>query len=218
MIVAAVCKRNYRCFLEGDRFKFRRGLNILVGDQGTGKSTLIDGLVAAIEHKKRSIIRANDFLEISMHGEELRIICHYDIERMNPRLHTTHFQGVDYGVQENLRNSSHGECVNAILDFVKESRGAVLLIDEPDQGLSARSASKLVDLLKATAERGNQVLAAVHNPIVIGAFERVLSVEDRKWVSSKEFLESHVTTSFRRRIWSLRRVREVAEDDIAVPA
>lgn len=215
MLVQATAKRNYRCFAEGQRFRFRSGINLLVGDQGTGKSTLIGGIVAAIEHQKRSIIRADDFLDLHMQGDALRIVCLYDIERMNPRLHTTHFQDVDFGLQSNLRQSSHGQCVNAILEFVAESRGAILLIDEPDQGLSCRSASKLIEVLKRAAARGNQVIASVHNPIVIGGFDKVLSMEHKKWVCSNWFLEKQIETSFVKRIFALRKVREVAEAELA---
>ena len=42
MIKSIKFKQDFRSFKKGDEFTFKPGVNILVGDQGSGKSTLIE--------------------------------------------------------------------------------------------------------------------------------------------------------------------------------
>ena len=45
-------KENWRCFKAGDTFDFRPGVNLLVGDQGCGKSSLLQAIAASVKSKK----------------------------------------------------------------------------------------------------------------------------------------------------------------------
>ncbi len=72
---------------------------------------------------------------------------------------------------------------------LSEAQGrTLLLLDEPDMALSIRSVHRLAALLQRAADDGHQVIAAVHNPIVIASQPRVLSLEDRTWMSSERFI------------------------------
>ena len=44
MIRALTFTKDWRCFRAGNRFDFRPGVNLLVGDQGCGKSSLIQAI------------------------------------------------------------------------------------------------------------------------------------------------------------------------------
>jgi recombinational DNA repair ATPase RecF len=41
MLTKIEFQRDYRCFKAGDCFDLKPGLNLLVGDQGSGKSSLL---------------------------------------------------------------------------------------------------------------------------------------------------------------------------------
>ena len=53
----------------------------------------------------------------------------------------------------------------------------LVLLDEPDLGLSPRSILRAVETLRTVAAGGSQVLATAHNPWLIAAFPEVLSLE-----------------------------------------
>ena len=52
MIKSITFKKDFRCFVKGDKFDFRSGINVLVGDQGSGKSTLIELIRSKLESNK----------------------------------------------------------------------------------------------------------------------------------------------------------------------
>lgn len=88
--------------------------------------------------------------------------------------------------------SSHGEMVLRVLQgSLEHPEGSTIIMDEPDMALSCRSAVKLVKVLNQLAEKGQQVIASVHNPIAIASFEHVLSMEHRQWMLSRDFLEMY---------------------------
>lgn len=66
----------------------------------------------------------------------------------------------------------------------------MIFMDEPDMALSIRSCHKLVALLKKLGKK-QQIVAAVHNPIVIGGFPEVYSTEHCRWMPLEEFIGSH---------------------------
>jgi predicted ATPase len=79
--------------------------------------------------------------------------------------------------------------LRALATVVSEAEGrTLLLLDEPDMALSIRSVHRLAALLQRAADDGHQVIAAVHNPIVIASQPRVLSLEDGMWLSSERFI------------------------------
>jgi predicted ATPase len=144
----------YRCFDAGFSVELRQGLNLLVGDQGCGKSTILDGLSGL--HSQAGLVVEKD------EGTKSK---HFDF------------------VQVNVLFASHGQAVVAMLaDLCKSviSDPHTFLLDEPDTGLSVRSCRAVSKFLKMLCARGHQVIASVHNPIVILAATEVYSVEHRK--------------------------------------
>jgi len=49
----------------------------------------------------------------------------------------------------------------------------------------------LSEQLKKFQEEGRWIIMSAHNPIIISSMETVYSLEHRKYMSSKEFIESH---------------------------
>lgn len=171
-------KKKYRSFEKDDEFSFSNGVNILVGDQGCGKSTLLELITNAF--KKESQI-------INLDSSELKSI-YFDFEKHNPRV-----AKVKARIDDFYRKMSHGQMMNIILARLDAEKNLLIIMDEPDCGLSMRSCFKLIDLMNNSASSKNcQIIASIHNPVIIENYENVLCLETKKWVSNSEFISSQI--------------------------
>ncbi len=191
MLDSLTFTEDYRCFKQGETYQFRPGVNLLVGDQGTGKSSLCGLLVRYGQRDKN--------LPVEVKAGICNVFS-FDFEKDNPRkkgyLENDHDAMM---FQFATMSASHGESVNAILKFVIQQKDSAFIYDEPDMALSIRSCLKLVDMLNQSTEKGNQNVLAVHNPIIIGAFDEVLSLEHKQWMTSEDFIASQKTPEKRKK-------------------
>lgn len=178
---------DWRCFKKGDLFTFRPGVNLLVGDQGCGKSSLLQAIAAASKAKKYTYERG---LEKRVKVRTTSIKCGgFDFEKDNRR--TQSYFDSDLQTQLSLMFSSHGQGNLRILQEIADTSNLLLFLDEPDMALSIRSIVKLANIFKTAANKSCQIIAAVHNPILIQEFE-VYSLESRKWLDGREFVASQL--------------------------
>lgn len=187
--------KNLRGFKRGTSILFKKGVNLLVGDQGCGKSTI---LMALVEHggvKKGFWKRNREVKEatILLMKDPKRVFAH-DFENDSGRTAPAFdLMGMlPMGMSVSHMHMSHGQATRDILEMVKEAKDAYIILDEPDSGISNRTAMKLIEQLQKMAENGCQVIASVHHPWVIEAVPRVYSVEHRAWMDSKEFLKTQL--------------------------
>ena len=175
--------KNYRGFTKGDTYDFCPGLNFLVGDQGAGKSTLLRTIQAYRRNKP-------DLIEVD--ADRSKTIS-FDFEKDNPRVQNGIAERVGSMIaQINSRFKSHGEANNSILDNLVNAHDMLLMFDEPDAALSMRSADRLGQLMIQAANNGCQIIAAIHNPIVLMYVNEVLSLEHKSWVSRESFMKNHL--------------------------
>jgi predicted ATPase len=165
------------------------GVTVLVGENGCGKSTLVEALAAAWRGR---LTRA----EVTHWGpvwtpaDEQRpgytdLFRHLalDTERPAPqggcflRAESMHavFDAVDTDAFElrafddtGLHSRSHGEGFLAFLESRRTERGLYLL-DEPEAALSFRSCLALLVLLADAVAAGSQVIMATHSPLLAAA-------------------------------------------------
>lgn len=180
MIHSITFKKQFRCFEANDVISFRSGVNLLVGDQGCGKSTIIQLIVSSSKKPKSEIV------SIKTDKSSFRA---FDFEVDMPR-NRSYFEN-DVMLQLALKWSSHGEAVNSVLRALPIEGDMVILLDEPDMALSVRSCSAMCKQFKELVEHKCQVIAAVHNPTLILDQDEVLSLEHRQWMESKKFLTTH---------------------------
>lgn len=182
--------KKFCCFEPEDSFEFHPGVNLLVGDQGCGKSSLLNAI-------KMSSRKKDPVVEVTLNQKGAMVFA-FDFERDNPRTCSLP-SGVDVSYQLKAAWGSHGESVKSILSgLLPAVQGRLrkypdltplVMLDEPDIGLSIRSCYRVVGVLLKLESLGAQILCAVHNPTVIEAFPQVLSLEDRGWLPSAEFIE-----------------------------
>lgn len=199
MLTQLKFKADFRCFKKDDTFEFRPGINLFVGDQGSGKSTLL-ALVRALAVKNvLTGLNGEDAAKvISLTTDKTgsRVLS-FDFEKDNPRMaHSFEMPNMSAELIVRSRFVSHGQLVNSILDNIEglknEKSHHAILMDEPDTGLSPRSARAFAGSLESLAKH-HQILAAVHNPLVIESVPEVLSLEHRRWMKSNEFMEAMKT-------------------------
>lgn len=183
----------WRCFKGGEVIQFRPGVNLLVGNQGTGKSSLFEAIQLRGMKKPKSLhLPPADSVPviIAYQGEDIPIFA-FDFERDNYR--TKSFFEDDITFHIGAMRSSHGEMVLAMLNGLELiDKPIMILFDEPDMALSILSCRRLVRVFNHVANLGGQVIATAHNPIVILSYDDVYSVEHSKWMTSKEYVDSQV--------------------------
>lgn len=190
MIGSVTLLDEHRCFAKGAVFELRPGVNLLVGDQGTGKSSLISLIkdMGSPHSKDRTAKVCKLSVPVACR------VAHYDFEKDNLRTQAAFNIGTEMAQVQSMF-LSHGQTVLGVLeaftrDFADADQPQAVLLDEPDMALSVRSAHKLAGMLNQIAGAGHQVIAAVHNPVLIGSQPQALSLEHGRWIDSAEFLDS----------------------------
>jgi predicted ATPase len=174
--------KNWRCFKKDSKFVFYFGMNVLVGDQGTGKSSLLDLLNQKIDRK--------EIAEIITTVPEYLPTLSFDFEKDNPRKKGY----IERGIDVTSRFCSHGEInlsvLEVLIERVKEEKTRTLVIlDEPESALSLRSIFKLIDILDTLVHQGHSIMLSTHHPYLIESVAVVFDVGKRRWKKGHKFIE-----------------------------
>lgn len=147
-----------RLGMKKDIFTFTPGVNVLVGNNGCGKSSLIE------------------FMTKNPKGiEVIADPCQYrffDFEKNNPRV-LDPYQGNENLFVFNTAsrmgiNGSHGQLTKKIIKVIKkEPTEYIYIMDEPEQGLDFNGINELVDILINYINKGGQAIIATHSPKII---------------------------------------------------
>jgi predicted ATPase len=187
MIRTITFLQDFRCFKIGDSFEFRPGVNLLVGDQGVGKSSLFQAIKNDLPagYSRATLVK----MEVAIKNVMLHS---FDFERDNPRMARQFFDDNRMMAQVVTMFKSHGQTVKAIVGALEQKNpDSVIVMDEPDMALSIRSCYELSASFSKLANKGLQIICTAHNPILIASQYEVLSLEHRKWMKSSEFIGSH---------------------------
>ena len=164
-----------------DRLTFHPKVTFFVGENGTGKSTLLEALAVSVDLNPEGGSRNFNFATRASHSELdsclrvaktmslvqdsyfLRAESFYNvatqIERIDPSLLAA------YGGRS-LHEQSHGESFFAL--FEQRFRGCGLyLMDEPEAALSPRRQLQFLSVLHDHCRRGSQFVIATHSPIIM---------------------------------------------------
>ncbi len=179
--------KDYRCFKTNDEFEFKQ-LNLIVGDNGCGKSSLIRAIV------NHSNDKSNSAIDIDMPNQMSFIF--FDFEKMNPRTKESLTSVADnqdvYNFSLLSHFKSHGETNNTILGHLKTIENTLVVMDEPDMALSISSIKGLTNTIIEGCERGNQFVLSCHNPLLIEMIGNVYSLEDRQWLNAEDFIKKQL--------------------------
>ena len=153
-------------------------LTLLVGENGTGKSTLLEALARLAgldpEGGSRGFSRAPQAAETSLH-EALRLVRSTRRERssfflraetmFNLATEVNRLGLAEYG-WEDLHTKSHGEAFLWTVQHRLRGNG-FYVFDEPESALSPQRQLSLLVLLHGLVARGSQIVMATHSPILM---------------------------------------------------
>jgi predicted ATPase len=160
----------------GDGLELPGGLTILVGENGSGKSTVIEMLAEAygLNPQGGSMLARGFRTRVSEPGVGPGLV----VERGPFRPSWSYFLRADTmhslytyleehpgRVPERFHEVSHGEGFLAILR-TRVNQAGFYLMDEPDAPLSFTACLGLVALLHDLIEAGSQAVVATHSPVV----------------------------------------------------
>ena len=150
-------------------------LTVLVGENGTGKSTIIEAIAMAYGlGAEGGSVHGRDRTwesESPLH-ESLQVVRGAAASRWGYFLRAETMHGMftylqSSGPERNFHALSHGEAFWDILETSRFDGGGLFVLDEPEAGLSFDAQLRLVALLLDLARRpGTQVLMATHSPIL----------------------------------------------------
>lgn len=174
-------EKEYRCFKEGEKYEFSSPVVCLVGDQGCGKSTLIN-LLFNKEGEKKKIITMDVQNKVNCYS--------FDFEKDNPRIKGTLPNDVNkFHLVMNSFGKSHGEVLKTYsIEAIEQAKECVIFFDEPETALSLKNQYKLIKKMNEAVERNCQLIISTHCLPIIESQVEVLSLEHKKWMKSEEFI------------------------------
>lgn len=151
------------------------GVTFLVGENGSGKSTMVEALAQAYglnpEGGSRGAMHRTRYTESPL-GGVLRLVRTPGrrADAYFLRAETTHglytyLEGLAGSPDTDLHDRSHGEGFLALLER-KFALPGFYLLDEPEAALSFTSTLSLMARLGDLAEAGAQVVVATHSPVL----------------------------------------------------
>ena len=164
------------------KFKMEmRDVNLLVGDQGVGKSSLLQ----LLQQNKDLDLDLSDFATSKGVSS-----FYFDTEKMNPRTigDVNNFKGsIGLGLASHFK--SHGEVLEVyVIDMLKKAENCVVLLDEPEAALSIKNQFRLVNGIQDRLTYNVQFVIATHNIPLIRSQEEVFDMRKMRWVKSDKFI------------------------------
>lgn len=161
------------------KLEFHRKVTYFVGENGTGKSTLLEALAVACDLNAEGGSRNFKFATRETHTELdrflrlsrsailppdsyfLRAESFYNVATEIERLDVNRYYG-----GKSLHEQSHSEAFFTL--FEKRLRGGGLyLMDEPEAALSPSRQLQFIALLHDYCKQGSQFLIATHSPLIM---------------------------------------------------
>lgn len=166
-----------------------KDVNIFVGDQGVGKSALLNMLL-----NKHDDLQMELSQTVVKEGVD---VFYFDTEKDNPRIKDPQLYTNAYGKDKGIgyknammsRFVSHGELLKSfVIQPLLKVHNSVILLDEPESGLSIKNQYELIKAISIAVQNGCQIFIATHSAILINAFD-VYSLDHYELQSGRYYLQ-----------------------------
>lgn len=198
---------------KADGITFNKPVTFLVGENGTGKSTLIEAIAVAMGFNAEGGSRDFTFSTRKTHSE----LCNYlrVIKTLHPRdgffLRAESFYNTASFLDENsslqryggvsFHQQSHGEAFLSLVVNRFEGHGLYIL-DEPESALSPQRLMSLLVAMDELVNADSQFIIATHSPILMaypnaeilqfseGGIQTVAYKETEHYKITKQFIDT----------------------------
>lgn len=173
-----------------DRLEFQKNITFFVGENGTGKSTLLEAIAVAYGFNAEGGTRNYSFSTYDSHSElhrALKLSRGFRKPEWSYFLRAESFYNVATKEEEyadinhpskKYHEKSHGESFLALAQNSFRANGLYLL-DEPEAALSPQRQLTLLIEINKLAKQGAQFIIASHSPILLGIPDaQILSFDD----------------------------------------
>ncbi len=166
--------------------KFHPKVTFIIGENGTGKSTILEGIATAYGFNPEGGTKNFNFASMDTHsnlynymrivkgvkkpkdGFFLRAESFYNVatnideldkEGGGPRI-------IDFYGGQSLHEQSHGEAFLSL--FISKFKGeGIYILDEPEAALSPTRQMTMLSRIHELVEQGSQFIIATHSPIIM---------------------------------------------------
>ena len=166
--------------------RLQKPITFLVGENGSGKSTIIEALAVyfglSAEGGSRNMVYEtynttsplSQYLKITRSGMQPK--WKYFLRAESFYTMATAWEKYNYN-SGRLHNVSHGESFMDILSGLSGS--GLYFMDEPESALSPTNQMRLLSLLHNHAQSGSQFIVATHSPIILSYYDaEILDVDN----------------------------------------
>ena len=173
-----------------ENLKFNQGITFFVGENGTGKSTLLEAIAVAYGFNPEGGSKNYNFSTYNSHSElheAIRMYRSFTKPKFGYFLRAESFYNVaskemeyadEWHPSEKYHEKSHGESFLALAQNSFRSNGLYLL-DEPEAALSPQRQLTLLIEISRLSRQGAQFIIASHSPILLGIPDaQILSFDD----------------------------------------
>jgi predicted ATPase len=201
-------------FKKNLKVNLNKDISIIVGDNGTGKTTLLKFLKLSPFHKKtwnendeEYKIRIQKELGeyIESNSKKLTFVknpsgvlfmdaLHKSIvgkelgDKMGESIATGKDMMKHVGGFFAFQNNSNGEALLDLYRDIDKIKNSVIVMDEPETSLSLKNITLLRDTLLKLKEN-NQIIISTHHPIFISMTDELFDVEKKKLINTKTYLK-----------------------------
>jgi predicted ATPase len=169
-----------------DKLEFGKNITFFVGENGTGKSTLLEAIAVAYGFNPEGgtlNYRFSTYDDVSILSSAVHMVKGYKRPKANYFFRAESFFNVASKAEDyrdntpkaiyyaryggkSLHEQSHGE---SFLEFFKSfEKEGIYIMDEPEAALSPQRQLTLFIQIAKMAETGSQFIIATHSPILLG--------------------------------------------------
>lgn len=206
LVKEKVTERTFVIFPKDLTIEFKSGINVIVGDNGCGKSSLLKKIFfpkfekpwfsdkTDAEQKQEHInnyvkgktreLLFDKFPNLFINGKEI----HKNVFIENLKNSKITLSGHDVLAMWDMHDFSNGENTLDFLRSLEAIENGLIMLDEPETSLSIKSQRLIAKLLTKIAEK-NQVIIITHAPVLMETAKEVYDFEKKQWINTEEYIK-----------------------------